>query len=317
MKNKNYYEIKTSIDKTSLTNKNKKLLHSINKLLSQYKNNEKTKLHLPILVLTKAVYNIDALCIENLISEMIKKHEVFGGKLLETIKMSEYYQDILPKIDKNKAYTIEMDNNFTSWGRIENYFNTIEKAIDTIPVFILLKCMPNTIDTLNEHSIYPKADYVFSNNSNVGELANRLLERYKQNEIPTTLDIRELKSLITNNLKTELYKTDEMCLQYMYSKSLKSYISSNKRVLEITDIPALAKTDIIKSSQKQKGNLSNLIGLEYIKDEIDKIVKFATFNQQARKTNPDIPKECLNMCFLGNPRNWKNNSSKTISKRIL
>ena len=189
------------------------------------------------------------------------------------------------------------------------------KGIDTKATFILLKCMPNVIETLNEHTIYQKADYIISNNSTIGELANRLLDRYKHNEIPTDIDIKELKTLITNNLKTEVYKTDEICLQYMFSKSLKSYISSNKKSLQITDIPVLENTN--KKSSKPNNELSKLVGLEYIKDEIDKIIKFATFNQQAIKDNPNIPKENLNMCFLGNPRNRKNNSCKTNSKRIL
>ena len=301
MANKPYNEIKSNIDKSSLTTKNKKILHNINKLLSNYKNNSQANLQIPILILTKAIDNIDVLCIEKLIVDMIKKYDVFGGKL--------------PKIEKDKAYTIEIDSNFLGWGRLENYFNTIEKVIDTKSTFILLKCMPNVIETLNEHSIYQKADYIISNNSTAGELANRLLDRYKHNEIPTDIDIKELKTLITRNLKTETYKTDEMCLQYMFSKSLKSYISSSKKSLQITDIPVLEDTN--KKSNKPNNELSELVGLEYIKDEIDKIIKFATFNQQARKDNPNIPKENLNMCFLGNPRNRKNNSCKTNSKRIL
>ena len=94
-----------------------------------------------------------------------------------------------------------------------------------------------------------------------------------------------------------------MCLQYMYSKSLKSYISSNKKNLDISDIPVLKENENVeKHSKKQSAELSQLVGLEYIKDEIDKIIKFATFNQQARKDNPNVLKENLNMCFLGNPR---------------
>ena len=173
MANKPYNEIKSNIDKSSLTTKNKKILHNINKLLSNYKNNSQANLQIPILILTKAIDNIDVLCIEKLIVDMIKKYDVFGGKLQDTIKLSEYYQDILTKIEKDKAYTIEIDSNFLGWGRLENYFNTIEKVIDTKSTFILLKCMPNVIETLNEHSIYQKADYIISNNSTAGELANR------------------------------------------------------------------------------------------------------------------------------------------------
>ena len=315
MANKPYNQIKSNIDKSSLTTKNKKILHNINKLLYNYKDNAQANVPIPILILTKAIDNIDIICIEKLLSEMLKKYDIFGGKLQDTIKLSDYYQDLLTRIMTDRAYTIEIDSNFIGWGRLENYFNTIEKVIDTKATFILLKCMPNVIETLNEHTIYQKADYIISNNSTTGELANRLLDRYKHNEIPTDIDIKELKTLITNNLKTEVYKTDEICLQYMFSKSIKSYISSNKKSLQITDIPVLENTN--KKSSKPNNELSKLVGLEYIKDEIDKIIKFATFNQQTIKDNPNIPKENLNMCFLGNPRNRKNNSCKTNSKRIL
>ena len=109
-----------------------------------------------------------------------------------------------------------------------------------------------------------------------------------------------------------------MCLQYMYSKSLKSYMSSNKKKIDIADIPVLKENDNIeKQKDKTTGDISQLVGLEYIKDEVDKIIKFATFNQQARKDNPNVPKGNLNMCFLGNPRDRQNNSSKTTSKRVL
>lgn len=302
MANKPYNEIKASIDKSSLTSRNKKILHNINKLLSKYDNNK--QLQLPILILTKDIDNIDIISIEKLIADMLKKYNVFGGKLLDTVKLIDvYYKDLDTKLDKEQAYKIQLEDKYTYWGNTESYLNSFEQIIDTKCVFILLECMPNTIETLNEHSIYQKADYILSNKSTVTELANRLLDRYKQNEIPTDIDIKELKELITSNLKTEVYKTDEMCLQYMYSKSLKSYISSNKKKLDIADIPILKENENIeKQSKKQSAELSQLVGLEYIKDEIDKIIKFATFNQQARKDNPNVLKENLNMCFLGNPR---------------
>lgn len=316
MANKPYNEIKASIDKSSLTNKNKKLLHNINKLLSNYDNNK--QLQLPILILTKDIDNTDMRCIEKLVADMLKKYNIFGGKLQDTVNVMEvYYRDLMPKIDKEKAYKIYLDAKCLNFGNTESYLNTFEQIIDTKCVFILLECMPNTIETLKEHSIYQKADYILSNNSTTTELTNRLLDRYKQNEIPTNIDTKELKELITSNLKTEIYKTNEMCLQYMYSKSLKSYIASNRKSLEITDIPVLVdnKNTDKKSSSKNE-ELSKLVGLEYIKDEIDKIIKFATFNQQARKDNPNVPKENLNMCFLGNPRDRQNNSSQTNSKRV-
>ena len=302
MANKPYNEIKASIDKSSLTSKNKKILHNINKLLSKYDNNK--QLQLPILILTKDIDNIDIISIEKLIADMLKKYNVFGGKLLDTVKLIDvYYKDLDTKLEKEKAYKIQIDDKSLYWGNTESYLDSFEQIIDTKCVFMLLECMSNTVETLNEHSICQKADYILSNKSTVTELANRLLDRYKQNEIPTDIDTKELKALITSNLKTEVYKTDEMCLQYMYSKSLKSYISSNKKKLDIADIPVLKENENVeKQSKEQSAELSQLVGLEYIKDEIDKIIKFATFNQQARKDNPNVLKENLNMCFLGNPR---------------
>lgn len=302
MANKPYNEIKASIDKSSLTSKNKKILHSINKLLSNYDNNK--QLQLPILILTRDIDNIDIMSIEKLIADMLKKYNVFGSKLRDTVKPIEvYYKDLDTRLDKEQAYKIQLDDKCLSWGSTESYLSTFEQIIDTKCVFILLECMPNTLETLKEHSIYQKADYILSNKSTVTELANRLIDRYKQNEIPTDIDTKELKELITSNLKTEVYKTDEMCLQYMYSKSLKSYISSNKKKLDIADIPVLKENDNVEKQKKEPtGEISQLVGLEYIKNEIDKIIKFATFNQQARKDNPSVLKENLNMCFLGNPR---------------
>ena len=236
---------------------------------------------------------------------MIEKYNVFGGKLLDTVKLIDvYYKDLDTKLEKEKAYKIQLDNELLSWGGdTETYLNSLEQIIDTKCVFILLECMSNTIEVLNEHSICQKADHILSNKSTVTELTNRLLDRYKQNEIETDIDTKELKALITSNLETKIYKTDEMCLQYMYSKSLKSYITSNKKKLDITDIPVLKENeDIEKQKKKTTIELSQLVGLEYIKDEVDKIIKFATFNQQARKDNPNVLKENLNMCFLGNPR---------------
>lgn len=317
MANKPYNEIKASIDKSSLTSKNKKILHNINKLLSNYDTHK--QLQLPILILTKDIDNVDIISIEKLIADMLKKYNVFRGKLQNTVNLMEvYYKDLMSKIDKEQAYKIHLDDKCLNWGNTESYLNTFEQIIDTKCVFILLECMPNTIEILNEHSIYQKADYILSNKSTITELANRLLDRYKQNEIPTNIDTKELKALITSNLKTEVYKTDEMCLQYMYSKSLKSYMSSNKKKIDIADIPVLKENDNIeKQKDKTTGDISQLVGLEYIKDEVDKIIKFATFNQQARKDNPNVPKGNLNMCFLGNPRDRQNNSSKTTSKRVL
>ena len=316
MANKPYNEIKASIDKSSLTSKNKKILHNINKLLSNYDNNK--QLQLPILILTKDIDNIDVTSIEKLITDMLKKYNVFGSKLLDTVKLIDvYYKDLDTKLEKEKAYKIQIDDKSLYWGNTKSYLDSIEQIIDTKCVFILLECMTNTLEELKEHSICQKADHILSNKSTVTELANRLLDRYKQNEIEIDIDIKELRELITSNLKTEVYKTDEMCLQYMYSKSLKSYISSNKKKLDITDIPVLKENENVeKQSKKQSAELSQLVGLEYIKDEIDKIIKFATFNQQARKDNPNVLKENLNMCFLGNPGTRQDNSSKTNRKRI-
>lgn len=315
MTNKPYNEIKAKIDKSSLTSKNKKILHNINKLLSKYDNNK--QLQLPILIITKAVDNIDMICIEKLIAEMLKKYNVFSGKLKDTVKPIEIFHDkIVANIDTGQAYKIELDNEFLFAGIAKNYFNAIEKVIDTKCVFVLLECMPNIVDTLNEHSIYPKADFIISNNSTVGEFVNRLLERYKQNEIPTDINVKELKTLITKNLNTEIYKTDEMCLQYMYSKSIKSYISSNKKKLDISDIPVLTENDNTSKKSNKQDELSKLVGLEYIKDEIDKIIKFAVFNQQARKNNPNISKENLNMCFLGKPGTGKTTVARLIAKEF-
>ena len=305
MANKLFNEIKSNIDKSELTTKNKRILHNINKLLSNYKTNMQANLQIPILILTKAIDNTDILCIERLITDMLKKYDIFGGKLQDTVNLSNtYYKELITKIEKDKAYKIEIDDKFLDWGGIESYFSAIERIVDTKAVFILLKCMPNAIEKLEEHTIIQKADYIISNNSTVGELANRLLDRYKYNEINNNIDIKELKSLITHNLGTEAYKTDEMCLQYMFLKSIKSYIASNRKSLEITDIPKISDTgNVRKKSNSQDDELSKLVGLEYIKDEIDRIIKYATFNKQARKDNPNIPKENLNMCFLGNPRN--------------
>ena len=103
MANKIYNEMKTNIDKSSLTTKNKKILHNINKLLSNYKNNTQSILQIPILIITKAIDNTDTLYIEKLLADMLKKYDVFGGKLQDNIKLSEYYDDILPKFEKNQA----------------------------------------------------------------------------------------------------------------------------------------------------------------------------------------------------------------------
>ena len=102
MANKPYNEIKANIDKSSLTSKNKKLLHNINKLLSNYDTHK--QLQLPILILTKDIDNVDITSIEKLIADMLKKYNVFGGKLLDKVKLLEvYYKDLDTNIEKEKV----------------------------------------------------------------------------------------------------------------------------------------------------------------------------------------------------------------------
>ena len=154
MANKLFNEIKSNIDKSELTTKNKRILHNINKLLSNYKTNMQANLQIPILILTKAIDNTDILCIERLITDMLKKYDIFGGKLQDTVNLSNtYYKELITKIEKDKAYKIEIDDKFLDWGGIEIYFSAIERIVDTKAVFILLKCMPNAIEKLEEDSM--------------------------------------------------------------------------------------------------------------------------------------------------------------------
>ena len=288
MVSKIYKEIENDIDNTCLTIENKQMLHKIHKMLYKYKN--KSEIELPILVLTKNLDNIDISYIENLILKMLENYKVFGGKIKNTFKsIGSSPNRLITSIESGEAYQVPLDN--------------------------------FSLDLIYTHSLYPKIDYIFSNNNTSQEISDMLIARYEHNKISTKIDIKELEPIVKNNLEAKVYGTDEMCLQYMFIKSIKSYISSNRRNLEIKDIPVIEKAEEViekldTEETKQENIFSKLTGLEYIKDELDKMIKFAIFNKELRKENSDIPKENLNMCFFGSPGTGKTTVARLVANEF-
>lgn len=121
-------------------------------------------------------------------------------------------------------------------------------------------------------------------------------------DIDTEQNIKDILKL--NNFKLE----DETLLNNLNN------IDTNilERTLTHTFIRALSnKSNIIKSEYliETSNNLADylkelehLIGLNKAKETIKEIVNYL----QICKNRSDMP--CLNMCFLGNPRHWKDNS---------
>lgn len=320
MVSKIYKEIENDIDNTCLTIENKQMLHKIHKMLYKYKN--KSEIELPILILTKNLDNIDISYIENLILKMLENYKVFGGKIKNTFKsIGSSPNRLITSIESGEAYQVPLDNVSLDLETVERYFDSIEKIIDTKFAFILVECMVNVEDVIYTHSLYPKIDYIFSNSNTSQEISDMLIARYEHNKISTKIDIKELEPIVKNNLEAKVYGTDEMCLQYMFTKSIKSYISSNRRNLEIKDIPVIEKAEEViekldTEETKQEDIFSKLTGLEYIKDELDKMIKFAIFNKELRKENSDIPKENLNMCFFGSPGTGKTTVARLVANEF-
>ncbi len=315
MASKIYNEIKNEIEKLYLSEENKKIFNNINQMLYRYKN--KQNLKLPVMILIKDIDNIDLQNIENLISKMLKEYKLFGGELKDTFRSYGLTPcKIVTSVSSGEAYKFTLDKMALETSSVDKYLQAIEKIIDMEYAFILLECKIDIEDILYIHPLYKKIDFIFSNSNTAESISNMLLNRYEYNKISTDIDKKELEFIVKNNLESNVYEKEETCLQYMFTQSIKSFMTSNRRKLKIEDIPVIEKIDdVIENLDKQssiENVLSDLIGIDYIKLEIDKIIKFAIFNKNARKENSKLPKENLNMCFLGNPGTGKTTIAKAI-----
>jgi len=237
-----YKKIKHKIESSTLSEKNKEILEEINKLL--YNLREQQTIELPLLIVIKNLDNIDITFIENIISDMLKAYKVFEGKLLDTNK---YYSRIrwLSRMVDKKAYKYELDRVVILNDELRNCFDIIEKLIDKTNSLLLLECTINIDEEFYKHGIYNKCDFIFEGDTSLNNIINTLLIRYEENNIKCDLDINKLNEIIEHNINARVFDTDELCMQYMYHKSLKSYIKNKRKKLIIKDIPIYEDIDEI------------------------------------------------------------------------
>ena len=235
-------KIINKIKESTLSEENKEKLEKINSLL--YNSKFYPNIKFPLLIITKNLDNIDITFIENTINEMLKTYKVFEGKLWDT---SNYYGRIrmLSRMINKRAYKYELDKLTLFHGELKDCLDILEKAIDTNNSLILVECLVNVDEEFYKHSIYNKCDFVFEGETSLNNIINTLLLRYTENNIDYDLDLKKLNEIIEHNLNAKIFETEELCLQYMYNRSLKSYIEHKRKKLIIQDVPIYEDIDDI------------------------------------------------------------------------
>jgi DNA segregation ATPase FtsK/SpoIIIE and related proteins len=266
----NYKKISCKIEKSTLSKNNKSLLKDINVLLYNLKGKE--KIEFPLLIVVKDLDNIDITFIEKTISEMLKTYRVFEGKLLDTNK---FYSRIrwLSKMTDKKAYKYELDRLVLLNDELKNYFDIIEKLIDTNNSLLLLECLIHIDNEFYKHGIYNKCDFIFEGDTSLNNIINTMLLRYEENGIDCDLDLKKLNEIIKHNLGAKVFDTDELCMQYMYNKSLKSYIKNKRKKLIIEDIPIYEDIDEIIDQLNEESEVNDDI-------QYNEIVEFITAREE-------------------------------------
>ena len=218
-------------------------------------------------------------------------------------------------------YILDGINEFLkTWDKVENagYFqhsemrlhqlNTLIDNISTLVEnrYIILVGTENEINAL--YAKFPRIKSVFSSTHLVVSdmSADRLFNYYKQGLTGNVYD-QICLNLDESKKKFSTWIDTNRSLSPFKNKELADYLSAYSNSKNAVELPP----DIYRK-QTLEESLSEIVGLEDIKDKIKKFEQYITFSNRANSKGIKVPATNMHMLFTGNP-----GCGKTTIARIM
>ena len=296
--------------------------------------NYRYKAETPYIPINILIYSNDKESVEK-ITEIIGEFMWFFGYLPDNMKYyGEYANNIILDKFAVKQLYYEEDKKKTGVLLLHNFSNLA--YIDAMEQNLILNILTDEIEKNNKEvctiiygdrtilkqilSNHPRLSQMLINleleiddlNINtVCELLNEKLEKI----VEISDDVKEK---IYNYVKATYRQSDIQNMEYinkLYNTIVfnmnRNFAIRSKQDLKIQNIPEAYNTRDLETILK---DINQLIGLKGIKAQIYDLIALLKFN---KKANIDIKGFNLHMVFQGNPRNRKNNSSKTYNRYIF
>ena len=257
--------------------------------------------------------------IDNMSMSEIKRYKSYILRVLKlnNINKSTYVVNNLSDLKNqcNGIVRVDFDSDDLSWRICDSkriLTKLITEALANNNILIMTSIVSlneiksfkesNILDTLPRISFHGEIDEFKEYKS--------LTNKYKNDNIECEIKLNDFSKIVQNISEDEFVKSYRIS-DYLYDYSIKNYATNNEKKININTFDSLINKD--KEKDESKIELDNLVGLNNVKDELNKLFNYVKF---LKDHNISREGTYLNMFFLGNPGTGKTMVANIIADKL-